>query len=84
MVINPYKELGVSPSMSKDEIKKVYRSLARRYHPDTATGDEGKFKRICEAWKIIDSRTGNSKIIRGTGSSFSPVSHVSLFKFRRV
>ena len=32
--MDPYKVLGVSPSASDDEVKRAYRDLARKYHPD--------------------------------------------------
>ena len=34
MTKNPYDVLGVSPNASDDEIKRVYRDLTRKYHPD--------------------------------------------------
>ena len=54
--MNYYKELGVSKSSSPDEIKKAYRKLAMKYHPDRNKGDkqaEEKFKRISEAYAVL-------------------------------
>ncbi len=54
--MNYYKELGVSKGSSPDEIKKAYRKLAMKYHPDRTKGDkqaEEKFKRISEAYAVL-------------------------------
>ena len=51
-----YEILGVSKSASKDEIKKSYRRLAMKHHPDRNTGDgdaEAKFKEAKEAYEVL-------------------------------
>lgn len=48
-----YKVLGVEKSASQDDIKKAFRKLAHKYHPDKAGGDEAKFKEISEAYAIL-------------------------------
>lgn len=55
---NLYNVLGVAPNASDDEIKKVYRSLAMRYHPDRndAPGAEVRFKSITKAYEILSDR----------------------------
>ncbi len=56
---DPYSTLGVSPDASDDEIKKAYRNLARKYHPDNYQNNpladlaEEKMKEINEAYDTI-------------------------------
>ncbi|MBE1532696.1 molecular chaperone DnaJ [Actinomadura algeriensis] len=51
-----YKVLGVSKTASQEEIKKSYRKLARKYHPDANRGDadaEDRFKEVSEAYDVL-------------------------------
>ena len=47
-----YKTLGVARNATADEIKKAFRKLARKHHPDTG-GDEAKFKELNEAYEVL-------------------------------
>lgn len=54
-----YQMLGVSKTASADEIKKAYRKLAMKYHPDRNKGDkaaESKFKDISEAYAVLSDK----------------------------
>lgn len=59
-----YEVLGISKSASDDEIKKAYKSLAKKYHPDLNKDDktaEEKFKEINEAYAVLSDPEKRSK-----------------------
>jgi len=77
-----YKVLGVGRNASDAEIKKAYRKLARRYHPDTNAGDasaEERFKEISAAYDVLSDPekrkaydTGTGPFAAGGGAGFDP------------
>jgi molecular chaperone DnaJ len=62
-----YKTLGVDKKASADEIKKAYRKLARKYHPDTNNepAAEERFKQISEAYDVLSDPEKRKKYDRG-------------------
>jgi molecular chaperone DnaJ len=56
MAENYYDILGVPKGASDDEIKKAYRKLAHKYHPDKSGGDEKKFKEINQAYQVLSDK----------------------------
>lgn len=83
---NLYDILGVKPTTSAEEIKKAYRELAKRYHPDRTGGDkakESRFKDITAAYEILSDakkreqydaiRTGRGPGVDGFGFDFTDI-----------
>ncbi len=69
-----YSVLGVSRSASDDEIKKSYRKLAKKYHPDVNKGDkkaEDKFKEITEAYEVLGDSDKRKKYDQFGTADFS-------------
>jgi DnaJ-class molecular chaperone len=65
---DPYDVLGVSKSASEADIKKAFRSLAKKYHPDTKGGDaaaQKKFQEISGAYDILGDKEKRTKFDRG-------------------
>ncbi len=48
-----YETLGVDKSASQDDIKKAFRKLAHKYHPDKQGGDANRFKEVNEAYSVL-------------------------------
>ena len=68
MIGDPYEVLGVSPKASNDQVKRAYRDLSRKYHPDSYADNplaglaEEKFKEVQEAYdQIMQEREGGQQ-----------------------
>ena len=73
-----YKILGVKKDVAPEELKKTYRKLARKYHPDSNAGDvkaESRFKEVSEAYSVLNDPAQRKEYdavrAMGTGARFT-------------
>jgi DnaJ-class molecular chaperone len=70
-----YEILGVKKTATDEELKKAYRNLAKKYHPDKHKGDkdaENKFKEISEAYAVLSDKEKRSQYDRLGREAFGP------------
>ena len=69
--MNPYEVLGVSPNASDDEIKKAYRQLVKKYHPDRYAGNASAQARASEKLKQVNEAYDMIEKMRKNGGGFN-------------
>ena len=62
-----YAILGVSKDASSEEIKKAYRNLSKKYHPDVNPDGGEKFKEIAEAYDVLSNPEKKQRFDNGGG-----------------
>lgn len=78
---DPYDVLGVSKTASEAEIKKAFRTLAKKYHPDTKSGDKKRFQEVSAAYDIVGDKEKRAKFdggqidAQGNPKGFDPRQH---------
>lgn len=86
MAKDPYSVLGVNRNATDDEIKKAYRELARKYHPDNYAGNpladlvEEKMKEVNEAYDAIQKE----RAAGGSSSKYSSYTYSGITSFAEV
>ena len=81
-----YSVLGVARSATGEEVKKAYRNLARRYHPDRNDGDEmaaERFREIAEAYESGEYAKAMRKIMELADAANPYVEHAKPWEMKK-
>lgn len=70
MIEDPYKVLGVSPDASDEDIKRAYRRLAKKYHPDLNPGDQEAARKMQEVNAAYEQIKNPEKAYQQTGGGY--------------
>ena len=82
-----YEILGVNKNASQDDVKKAFRNLARKYHPDVNHGNkeaEEKFKEANEAFQILNDPQKKAQYDQYGHSAFRPEDFSTNFNFEDI
>ena len=80
---DPYRVLGVSPQATDDEVKKAYRALAKKYHPDVNNGSADAEARMKEVNERFFHKNGNS-FNSYTGSEETEAAFRKVLRFEHI
>ena len=78
IIMNPYKILGIDKNSSDSEIRKAYRRLAIKYHPDKG-GDAEKFKEINNAYSILSDKQKKTKYDSSGSYEYMNINPMDIF-----
>lgn len=81
--MSPFEVLGVSPSITEAELKRVYRKLVKKYHPDHYKDGGVAFCKISKAYDEVLVLIKNKNNIQKSAKRVV-IKHKDLFSFRKV
>ena len=67
---NPYDILGIPHASSFEDVKKAWKDLSKKYHPDRPDGDENRMKEINAAYEILKDPEQKRKLDEPNNSTF--------------
>lgn len=76
--MNPYEVLCVRQGATEEEIKKAYRRLCVKYHPDNNNGERDKFDEVQKAYKMITDKGSENLVFVRHGNKVTHATFTSI------